>query len=211
MVTTGIVGSSMPIATGIGWAAKLQGKGQVSIAYFGDGAANIGAFHESLNLAALWKLPVLFVCQNNLYAEHTSFANSSLVERISDRAASYGMPGVTVNGNDAAAMYGAAKVAVDRARAGEGPTLIEALTFRFIVSLPPFLRPESGGEAARGFLTTDQRAVAAGNAVKVGGELHPRPAIDLAGIIGDLLEPALVEIGHRFGRAHDVGLLQLRR
>jgi pyruvate dehydrogenase E1 component alpha subunit len=131
MVTTGIVGSSMPIATGIGWAAKLNGMGQVAIANFGDGAANIGAFHESLNLAALWQLPVLFICQNNLYAEHTSFANSSLVERISDRAASYGMVGVTVNGNDAEEMYGAAKVAIDRARAGEGPTLIEALTFRF--------------------------------------------------------------------------------
>lgn len=131
MVTTGIVGSSMPIATGIGWAAKLAGKGQVAVANFGDGAANIGAFHESLNMAALWKLPVLFICQNNLYAEHTSFANSSLIERISDRAASYGMAGVTVNGNDPEEMYGAAKVAIDRARAGEGPTLIEALTFRF--------------------------------------------------------------------------------
>jgi pyruvate dehydrogenase E1 component alpha subunit len=82
-------------------------------------------------MAALWKLPVLFVCQNNLYAEHTSFANSSLIDRISVRAGGYGMPGVTVNGNDPDAMYGVAKVAIDRARAGEGPTLIEALTFRF--------------------------------------------------------------------------------
>lgn len=131
MVTTGVVGSSMPIATGLGWAAKLAGKGQVSVANFGDGAANIGAFHESLNLAALWKLPVIYVCQNNLYAEHTSFANSTLLERLSVRAASYGMPGVTVNGNDPDEMYGAARVAVERARAGEGPTLIEALTFRF--------------------------------------------------------------------------------
>jgi len=131
MVTTGVVGSSMPIATGLGWAAQLDGKGHVSVANFGDGAANIGAFHESLNMAALWKLPVIFVCQNNLYAEHTSFANSTLIERLSDRAAAYGMVGVTVNGNDADEMYGAAKLAVERARAGEGPTLIEALTFRF--------------------------------------------------------------------------------
>jgi acetoin:2,6-dichlorophenolindophenol oxidoreductase subunit alpha len=131
MVTTGVVGSSMPIAVGLGWAAKLDGKGCVAVANFGDGAANIGAFHESLNMAALWKLPVLFVCQNNLYAEHTSFANSSLIDRISVRAGGYGMPGVTVNGNDPDAMYGVAKVAIDRARAGEGPTLIEALTFRF--------------------------------------------------------------------------------
>lgn len=131
MVTTGVVGSSMPIAVGMGWAAKIAGKGGVAIANFGDGAANIGAFHEALNLAALWKLPVLFICQNNRYAEHTSFANSTAVERLSTRAAGYGMAGVTVNGNDVDEMYGAARVAVERARAGEGPTLIEALTFRF--------------------------------------------------------------------------------
>jgi acetoin:2,6-dichlorophenolindophenol oxidoreductase subunit alpha len=131
MVTTGVVGSSMPIAVGLGWAVKLDGKKQVAVANFGDGAANIGAFHESLNMAALWKLPVIFVCQNNRYAEHTSFANSSLIDRISIRADSYGMPGVTVNGNDPEEMYGAAKIAVERARDGEGPTLIEAMTFRF--------------------------------------------------------------------------------
>ncbi|MEO0030462.1 MAG: hypothetical protein RIS94_220 [Pseudomonadota bacterium] len=131
MVTTGIVGSSMPIANGLGWAAKLDGKNRVSVANFGDGAANIGAFHESMNMAALWKLPVIFLCQNNLYAEHTSMAYSRVVEKISDRAAAYGMPGVTVNGNDPDEMYGAAKVAIERARAGEGPTLIEAMTFRF--------------------------------------------------------------------------------
>ncbi|QQV77677.1 thiamine pyrophosphate-dependent dehydrogenase E1 component subunit alpha [Sphingomonas aliaeris] len=131
MVTTGIVGSSMPIATGLGWAAKMDGKNRVSIANFGDGASNIGAFHESLNLAALWKLPVIFLCQNNTYAEHTSMQDSTLIEQYSIRGASYGMPGVTVNGNDPDEMYGVAKVAIERARAGEGPTLIEAMTFRF--------------------------------------------------------------------------------
>ncbi len=131
MVTTGVVGSSMPIATGLGWAAQLDGKGAVSVANFGDGATNIGAFHESLNMAALYQLPVIFVCQNNRYAEHTSFSNSTRVEKLSTRAAGYGMPGVTVNGNDPDDMYGAAKVAIDRARAGEGPTFIEAITFRF--------------------------------------------------------------------------------
>jgi len=131
MVTTGVVGSSMPIAVGLGWAARLAGRGGVAVANFGDGAANIGAFHESLNLAALWKLPVIFVCQNNRYAEHTKFANSTAVEKLSMRAAGYSMAGVTVNGNDAEEMYGAARVAVERARAGEGPTLIEAMTFRF--------------------------------------------------------------------------------
>jgi len=131
MVTTGIVGSSMPIATGLAWAAKLKGKGQVAVASFGDGAANIGAFHESLNMAALFDLPVIFLCQNNRYAEHTSMAQSTKVDRYSARAAGYGMHGVTVNGNDPDEMFGAAKVAIDRARAGEGPTLIEALTYRF--------------------------------------------------------------------------------
>ena len=131
MVTTGIVGSSMPIATGLGWAAKLNGKGQVSVASFGDGACNIGAFHESLNFAAVFNLPVIFLCQNNRYAEHTSMAKSTKVDRYAKRAAGYGMEGVTVNGNDPDEMFGAAKWAIDRARAGEGPTLIEAMTFRF--------------------------------------------------------------------------------
>ena len=151
MVTTGVVGSSMPIATGLGWAAKLDGKGCVSIANFGDGATNIGAFHESLNMAALFQLPVIFVCQNNRYAEHTSFANSTRVEKISMRAAGYGMPGVTVDGNDPDEMFGAAKVAIDRARAGEGPTLIEAMTFRFNGHLI--------GDAA-GYIPKDEMAAA---------------------------------------------------
>ena len=131
MVTTGIVGSSMPIATGLGWAAKLNGKGQIAIASFGDGACNIGAFHESLNFAALFDLPVVYLCQNNRYAEHTSMRKSTKVDRYAKRAAGYGMEGITVNGNDPDEMYGAAKWAIDRARNGEGPTLIEAMTFRF--------------------------------------------------------------------------------
>lgn len=131
MVTTGIVGSSMPIATGLGWACKLNGRNQVAVASFGDGACNIGAFHESLNFAAVFNLPVIFLCQNNRYAEHTSMAKSAKVEQYAQRAASYGIEGVTVNGNDPNEMFGAAKWAVDRARVGEGPTLIEAMTFRF--------------------------------------------------------------------------------
>lgn len=131
MVTTGIVGSSMPIATGLGWAAKLDGKGHVAVATFGDGAANIGAFHESLNMAALLELPVIFLCQNNRYAEHTSMAKSTKIDQYSKRAAGYGMVGITIDGNDPDEMYGAAKVAIERARAGEGPTLIEAMTYRF--------------------------------------------------------------------------------
>jgi pyruvate dehydrogenase E1 component alpha subunit len=131
MITTGIVGSSMPIANGLAWASQLSGDGRVTVATFGDGASNIGAFHESLNLASLWKLPVVFLCQNNQYSEHTTYAKSTAVARISDRAASYDMPGIHVDGNDPVAMYAAAREAIERARTGEGPTLIEAMTFRF--------------------------------------------------------------------------------
>jgi acetoin:2,6-dichlorophenolindophenol oxidoreductase subunit alpha len=131
MVTTGIVGSSMPIANGLALAAQLRGEKRVAVAYFGDGASNIGAFHEALNMAALWKLPVLFVCQNNGYGEHTRNELATSAAKISDRAFGYQMPGVTVDGNEPVAVYEAAKVAVERARGGGGPTLIEARTFRF--------------------------------------------------------------------------------
>jgi pyruvate dehydrogenase E1 component alpha subunit len=131
MVTTGIVGSSMPIANGLAWAHQLDGTDRVSVATFGDGASNIGAFHEAMNLASVWKLPTIFVCQNNQYAEHTKFEKCTGGQNIAARAAGYGMPGVRVDGNDPVAMYAAANEAVQRARAGEGPTLIEAMTFRF--------------------------------------------------------------------------------
>lgn len=130
MVTTGIVGSTMPIANGLALASQISGLDRVAIANFGDGASNIGAFHESLNLASLWKLPVIFVCQNNLYGEHTAYANSTSVDQICKRAVSYNMAGIRVNGNDPDEMYGAAATAIARARAGDGPTLIEAMTYR---------------------------------------------------------------------------------
>jgi pyruvate dehydrogenase E1 component alpha subunit len=132
MVTTGIVGSSMPIANGFGWAALLDGTKQVTVAYFGDGASNIGAFHEALNLASVWKLPVIFVCQNNGFAEHTRYENGTSVDQISKRAIGYGMPGYTVDGNDPVDVYAHAHAAIERARAGEGPTLLECKTFRFM-------------------------------------------------------------------------------
>ena len=132
MVTTGIVGSSMPIANGLAWAHKLDGSNRVAVATFGDGASNIGAFHESLNLASVWKLPVIFICQNNGFAEHTRYENGTGCEFIASRAQGYGMPGYTVNGNDPEEMYGYAHEAIRRARAGEGPTLLECKTFRFM-------------------------------------------------------------------------------
>ena len=131
MVTTGIVGSSTPIANGLAWAAQLDKSDRVSVCTFGDGASNIGAVHESLNLASVWKLPTIFVCQNNLYAEHTTFEKMTGGQNIANRADGYGIPGVRVDGNDPEAMYSAFAEAVARARAGEGPTLIECLTFRF--------------------------------------------------------------------------------
>ena len=131
MVTTGVVGSGLPIANGLGLAAKLRGTDQVTVVNFGDGASNIGAFHESLNLASLWQLPVVFVCQNNKWAEYTSLANGTTVANIADRATSYSMPGVTVDGNDPLALYALAGEAIGRARRGEGPTLLEAVTYRF--------------------------------------------------------------------------------
>lgn len=131
MVTTGIVGSGMPIGNGFALASLMKRDGRVTVTNFGDGAANIGAFGESLNLAAVWRLPIVFLCQNNLYAERTAIAVST-AGNIWERAIGYGMPGVRINGNDPVAMYEAAREAVARARGGEGPTLIEACTFRFL-------------------------------------------------------------------------------
>lgn len=151
MVTTGIVGSSMPIANGLAWASKLSKNNRVSVAYFGDGASNIGAFHESLNLASVMQLPVIFVCQNNRFAEHTRYEHCTSVERIATRAQSYSMPGITVDGNDPHAMYAVGKEAIDRARSGHGPTLIEALTFRFnghvFGDTDPYMTKEEKAEA----------------------------------------------------------------
>lgn len=132
MVTTGVVGSGLPIANGLAMAAQNRGDGRVAVVCFGDGAANIGAFHESLNMAQLYKLPVIFLCQNNGFGEHTAFAAHTDSPSIVARAAAYGMRGVQVDGNDAQAMHLAAREAVAHARAGKGPTLIEAMTFRML-------------------------------------------------------------------------------
>lgn len=127
----GIVAGGIPIAAGAALSAKMRGSGQVVACFFGDGATNEGAFHEALNLAAIWKLPVVFVCENNKYGMSFSTERSMAVEHVSDRAVAYGMPGVTVDGNDADAVYAAATEAVERARRGEGPTLLETVTYRW--------------------------------------------------------------------------------
>jgi len=131
MVTTGVVGSSMPIANGLALASKMRGDGRIAVAYFGDGASNIGAFHEAMNMASIWQLPVVFVCQNNRYGEHTKYEYTTAIDRIAKRADAYTMPGIHVDGNDPVAMYEAAREATERARSSGGPTLIEAMTFRF--------------------------------------------------------------------------------
>jgi pyruvate dehydrogenase E1 component alpha subunit len=126
----GIVGGGIPIATGAGLSFQMQGLDLVAVAFFGDGAVNQGTFHESLNLASCWKLPVVYVCENNEWAICTRIRDVCRVEALADRASAYGMPGVTVDGNDVVAVYEAAKEAVKRARAGEGPTLLECKTYR---------------------------------------------------------------------------------
>ncbi|WP_105969849.1 thiamine pyrophosphate-dependent dehydrogenase E1 component subunit alpha [Streptomyces geranii] len=126
-----IVGAHLPMAVGAAWSARLRGTGQVAVAFFGDGATNIGAFHEALNLAAVWKLPVLFVCENNLYMEYTAIADVTAVARpAADRAPAYGIPGEVVDGNDVVLVQEAVDRLARRARAGDGPALLEASTYR---------------------------------------------------------------------------------
>ncbi|MGP9789270.1 thiamine pyrophosphate-dependent dehydrogenase E1 component subunit alpha [Roseinatronobacter sp. NSM] len=126
----GIVGGGLPIAVGAALTAKRQGKPDVTVCFFGDGANNEGAFHEALNMASVWQLPVVFICENNKYGMSTSVERSTAVARISDRAAGYAMPGETVDGNDFSAVAQAAHTAIARARSGQGPSLIENLTYR---------------------------------------------------------------------------------
>jgi len=127
----GIVGAGIPHAVGAAWSCKYRKSGQVAVAFFGDGAANEGAFHEAINLAAIWKLPVVFVCENNLYGFSTHYRRVTSIENIADRAAAYSIPGVTADGMDVLAVFDRAAEAVDRARKGLGPSLIECKTYRF--------------------------------------------------------------------------------
>lgn len=129
--TFAIVGAGMPVACGAAIAARARGTDNVSVTVFGDGAANIGAFHESLNFAAIRKLPVIFVCENNLYGEYTRIQLSTPIEHLADRAASYGMPGIIVDGQDIDTVADAVGEAVDRARRSDGPTLLEVKTYRY--------------------------------------------------------------------------------
>jgi pyruvate dehydrogenase E1 component alpha subunit len=126
-----VVGAQMPIALGAALTAQMRKNGSLAVTFFGEGASNIGAWHESLNMAAVWKLPVLFICENNLYGEYSVWSKTTPVQDIAARAAAYAMPGVIVDGQDVEAVCAVVKEAGDRARAGEGPTLIECKTYRY--------------------------------------------------------------------------------
>lgn len=131
MASYAILGAQLPIACGAAWSSQYRGTKQVTVTFFGDGTANIGAFHEALNLAAIWKLPVIFVCENNLYMEYTRTSEVTPVEHpAADRAASYGLERIVVDGNDADAVYLKMQELIARARAGEGPSMVEFMTYR---------------------------------------------------------------------------------
>ena len=130
--TFAIVGAGLPVTNGAALTAQLKKTGAVAVSVFGDGTANIGAWHEAVNLAAVWKLPSIFICENNLYGEYSAYADTAPVDHVADRAAAYGIPGVIVDGQDAEAVYATVRQAADRARAGEGSTLIEAKTYRYV-------------------------------------------------------------------------------
>ena len=147
MGESGIVGAGLPLATGAGLSARVRGTDQVTLCFFGDGASNEGSFHEALNLAAIWKLPVVFLCENNLYGATTPARDVVAVEDVADRAAGYGIPGEVVDGQDALAVHEVVRRAVARARRGEGPSLVEAKTYRYAehaegVMIPPLYREQ---------------------------------------------------------------------
>ncbi len=126
-----IVGAQLPIALGAALTAQVKKTGNIAVTFFGEAASNIGAFHEALNMASIWKLPVLFICENNLYGEYSVWSKTTPIQNIADRAAAYNIPGVMVDGQDAEAVYQVVKTAAERARAGQGPSLIECKTYRY--------------------------------------------------------------------------------
>ena len=160
----GVVGSNIPVATGVGLSASVRGTDQVSVVFFGDGASSQGVLHESMNLASIWKLPVLFVCENNRYAESTPFEFTVAGASVANRAAGYDMPGVSVDGQDVIEMHEVAAQAVSRARNGDGPTLIEAQTYRY--------QGHFGADDPLGYRTEEEEAYYRGRDCLVRIEQH---------------------------------------
>jgi 2-oxoisovalerate dehydrogenase E1 component len=148
MGTSGIVGPSITLASGAAYTHKLLGTDRVSVAFFGDGASNNGSFHEGINMATAWDLPALFVCENNLYATEVAFSYASKSPSVAARGQGYGLPGIQVDGNDVLAVYEAAGEAVERARSGQGPTLLECMTYR--------VRPHAEGMRDTGYRTREE-------------------------------------------------------
>ncbi|MGW2570746.1 thiamine pyrophosphate-dependent dehydrogenase E1 component subunit alpha [Streptomyces sp. NPDC001537] len=188
-----IVGAHLPMAVGAAWSARLRGTRQVAVAFFGDGATNIGAFHEALNLAAVWKLPVLFVCENNLYMEYTPIADVTAVARpAADRAPAYGIPGEVVDGNDVLAVKEAVARLAERARAGDGPALLEAETYRHFGHSradPATYRP---AEEVERWLKHDPLDLARGRLVELGVDEETVTAADerARGLVQQAVEAA---------------------
>jgi len=174
-----IVGAHLPMAAGAAWSARLRGSGQVAVAFFGDGATNIGAFHEALNLASVWSLPALFICENNLYMEYTPIGSVTAAEHpAADRAASYRLPSEVIDGNDVVVVADAVARAAERARAGSGPTVLEALTYRHFGHSrtdPATYRP---ADEVKQWLSRDPLDVARGRLAEMG---VPASDIDAAG------------------------------
>jgi acetoin:2,6-dichlorophenolindophenol oxidoreductase subunit alpha len=132
MGTNGIVGAPIPLATGAGLSAKMRNEGQISVSFFGEGAVNSGSFHEAVNFGTVWNLPVVYVCENNLYATEMAFSRATKNTSVASRAKAYGLPGIEVDGQDVMAVHAVAQEAILRAREGRGPTLIECKTYRFV-------------------------------------------------------------------------------
>ncbi len=185
--TIAIVGAQLPIAAGAALAHQIRGNDTVAIAVFGDGAANIGAFHEALNLAGLWSLPVVFLCENNLYGEYSRVDRTTSVSDIAARAAAYNMPGVIVDGQVLGDVHRAVQVAIERARAGQGPTLVEAKTYRFVGHSradPAKYRP--AGELDAWLARDPIRLLAA--------RIQPQAPDDLIAMLRNRWEAAMAEI-----------------
>ncbi|GIF74430.1 thiamine pyrophosphate-dependent dehydrogenase E1 component subunit alpha [Asanoa siamensis] len=189
-----IVGAHLPISVGAALTSSYHGRGDVSVAIFGDGATNIGAFHESLNMASVWRLPVVFLIENNQYGEYSPLRSTTPIDRLADRAAGYGMPGEYVDGNDVVAVHAVMEAAVARARVGQGPTLIEADTYRQVGhsrSDPATYRP--AGELDR-WLARDPITLLS-DAMRAGGA-HPPPE--------DVEREAAAEVDAALRRAMDM-------
>src|SRR5256885_16024176 len=176
-----IVGAHLPIAAGAAWSAQVRKSGQVAVCFFGDGTTNIGAFHEALNLAVVWKLPVVFVCENNQYMEYTPIRSVTAVEHpAADRASAYGLEHHVLDGNDADAVYSAATAAIGAARRGGGPSLIEAMTYRYSGHLPADPAKYRPDAEVREWLDRDpvkryrERLLAAGIGEAPGNEIDTR-------------------------------------